>query len=101
MVSNGENIDTSSIGVKPFKVNSEDKAGNSSQQTNSYKVIYAVSGLCLAESGHTILLPVKADSTSIFKQGSTIPVKFRVCDALGNSMSTQGIVTSFKLIKTV
>ena len=28
-----------------------------------------------------------------------MPVKFRVCDALGNSVGTPGLVTSFDLVK--
>jgi len=31
-----------------------------------------------------ILPPINANGTSVFKQGSTVPVKFTVCDANGN-----------------
>jgi hypothetical protein len=36
---------------------------------------------------------VNPDGSSVFKRGSTVPVKFRVCDALGNSINTPGLVT--------
>ena len=59
------------------------------------------SGLCLGSPGRQILQPINADGTSIFKQGSTVPAKFRVCDSGGNSIGTPGLVTSFALVKTI
>jgi hypothetical protein len=56
---------------------------------------------CLGSAGHAILQPVNADGTSVFKQGSTVPAKFRVCDANGVSIGTAGTVASFRLVKTV
>jgi hypothetical protein len=44
---------------------------------------------------------VNADGSSLFKQGSTVPAKFRVCDANGNSIGMPDVVTSFRLIKAV
>ena len=38
-------------------------------------------------------------TTSSFKKGSTVPVKFRVCDASGNSIGSPGVVTLFDLVK--
>jgi MBG domain (YGX type)/Bacterial Ig-like domain (group 3)/YDG domain len=60
-------------------------------------VQYATGGICYGDSGHTILQPINADGTSVFKQGSTVPNKFRVCDALGNSIGTSGVITNFVL----
>src|SRR5262249_48345023 len=65
---------------------------NPSQSSVDYRVVYA-SGPCLGAPGRTVLQPVDADGTSVFKKGSTVPVKFRVCDALGNSIGTPGVVT--------
>jgi hypothetical protein len=42
-----------------------------------------------------ILQPVNTDGKSVFKQGSTVPAKFRVCDANGVSIGTAGVVTGF------
>jgi len=58
-------------------------------------VVYATGGMCLGEPGRTILQPINADGTSIFKQKSTVPAKFRVCDANGVSIGTPGVVTGF------
>jgi hypothetical protein len=63
----------------------------------SLTVTYAL-GACLGEAGHTILQPVNADGTSVFKQKSTVPLKFRVCDAAGTSIAN-GVVSSFLLLQ--
>src|SRR2546430_2384993 len=43
-------------------------------------VVYRSGGLCDGDVGHMILQPINADGTSVWKQGRTIPAKFRVCD---------------------
>jgi hypothetical protein len=69
-------------------------------------ITYQRSGTCDGAAGHAILQPVNtavsaADaSMSVFKAGSTIPLKFRVCDANGNSIGTPGVVTSFTMSAT-
>ncbi len=100
IINAGENIDTSSVGTKEFKVFAEDRAGNTTLQTITYKVQYS-SGTCLGNSGHTILQPINNDGTSIFKQGSTVPAKFRVCNNNGISVGTLGVINNFSLISTV
>ena len=35
------------------------------------------------------------------KKGSTVPVKFRVCDANGNSIGIPGVVTNFQLVQII
>src|SRR5262249_44692040 len=100
-VASGSNIDTSTVGSKNFTVTAEDTLGNTDAATHSYSVQYATSGTCYGEPGHTILRPLNADGTSIFKQGSIVPAKFRVCDAHGVSIGTAGVVTSFKLVQTL
>jgi hypothetical protein len=57
-------------------------------------VQYAPAGLCAAGPGHQILQPINSDGTSIYprKQGSTIPVKFRVCDTYGNSIGPTSVM---------
>jgi hypothetical protein len=64
-------------------------------------VVYLSTGTCLGEGGHQILQPVNADGTSVVKKNSTVPAKFRVCDANGNSVGTAGVVTDFRLIQTL
>jgi hypothetical protein len=53
---------------------------------------------CLGDPGRAVLQPVNVDGTSVFKQKSTVPVKFRVCDANGASVAG-GVVSSFVLVQ--
>jgi probable HAF family extracellular repeat protein len=46
---------------------------------------------CLGQPGHAVLQPVNPDTSSVFKRGSTVPVKFRVCDASGNSVGPTSV----------
>ena len=62
-------------------------------------VFYALSS-CLGSPGHSILQPIDQDGSSVFKQGSTVPAKFRVCDARGVSIGAPGVVASFRLAST-
>jgi hypothetical protein len=55
-------------------------------------VTYAT-GTCAGSAGRTVLQPLNADGSSVFKKGSTVPVKFRVCDANGVSIGSVGVVT--------
>src|SRR5207237_2390554 len=63
-------------------------------------------GTCDCAASHSIQQPVTTAvsaayaSMSVFKAGSTIPLKFRVCDANGNSIGTPGVVTSFTMSAT-
>ena len=99
-VTNGASLNTASVGTKTFSVTATDAVDNSTNVTNPYTVAYASSGTCYGDAGHQILQPVNADSSSVFKQGSTVPVKFRVCDGSGKSMGTPGLVVGFLLTQT-
>jgi hypothetical protein len=63
-------------------------------------VLYSTAN-CLGDAGHSILQPINADGSSVFKQGSTAPAKFRVCDAFGHSIGTAGVVNSFSIIQVI
>jgi|GEM_PF-4902972 len=76
---NGAAIDTATVGTKAFVVVATDNADNTITQTAPYTIIYNFLG---------ILPPIREDGSSIFKMGSTIPVKFRIADANGNYVST-------------
>jgi hypothetical protein len=65
------------------------------------KILYASGGICDGDVGHQILQPVNANGTSVWKQGRTIPAKFRVCDSNGVSIGAPGVVASFKLIEII
>ncbi len=65
------------------------------------QVLYST-GPCLGSPGHAILQPIDFTGASVFpkKQGSTVPAKFRVCDALGNSIGASTmVVTDFKIVQ--
>ena len=66
--------------------------------TQNLQVVYAQSGLCDGDLGHSILQPINVDGSSVFKMGSTIPTKFRVCDANGVSIGAAGLVTGYGLL---
>jgi hypothetical protein len=72
----------------------------SASQTATVQVQYSLNA-CIGDLGHVILQPINVDGSSTFKQGSTVPAKFRVCDATGHSIGTVGVVTSFNLIQTI
>jgi hypothetical protein len=69
------------VGTFTYKAKATDKAGNSAEQSVTYKVIYSVPGNVafflqpINDTAHT------ASSTlSIFKAGQTVPVKFQLKD---------------------
>jgi len=87
---------TTTVGSKTVACSATDQAGNSSNAEAHYSVVYGV-GTCLGAPGRTILQPVNADGSSVFKQRSTVPAKFRVCDAHGVPVGTSGVVQDFRL----
>jgi hypothetical protein len=98
-VANGVNIDTGSVGPKNFTVTATDIAGNTTNTSASYSVLYRTGDMCLGSPEHQILQPINNDGSSVFKQKSTVPAKFRVCDYYGTSIGTPGVVSSFRLIQ--
>jgi len=72
-------LDTSSIGAKSFEVVTSDVAGNRRTETVGYVVVYAYG---------EIRQPINRDGSSVFKAGSTVPVKFQVTDAAGVPVDT-------------
>jgi len=67
-----------------------DSSYSASSGTASLTVTY---GTCTGQDpGGVILPPIKADGTSVLQHGSTVPVKFKVCDANGNSISDPSAV---------
>jgi hypothetical protein len=64
-------------------------------------VVYAGGGTCAGAAGHQILPPIDAAGTTVRKQGSTVPAKFRVCDANGLPIGDAGVVTGFRLVQVI
>ncbi len=71
-------LDTSSIGTGSFDVTTTDAAGNSGTESISYRVVYAYG---------EIREPINRDGSSVFKAGSTVPVKFRITDFDGQPIT--------------
>src|SRR5207249_746881 len=67
-------------------------------KTVTINVLYST-GPCDGDAGHQILQPINTDGSSVWKQGSTVPAKFRVCDASGNSIAASGVITNFALYR--
>jgi endo-1,4-beta-xylanase len=72
-------LDASTVGKHTKIITAADKAGNINNYELTYYVVYQYSG---------ILEPIKADGSSSFKAGSTIPVKFSLTDVNGKDVST-------------
>ena len=100
-VASSSSLDTSSVGSKSLTVTATDAVGNKTPVTNNYTVTYAPSGICDGDAGHQIFQPINADGSSVWKQGRTVPAKFRVCDAKGVSVGTPGLVASFVLLQII
>ena len=49
---------------------------------------------------HIILQPINSDGTSVFKAGSTVPTKFVVCDASGNSVGPNTAFPNSSVVKS-
>ena len=64
-------------------------------------IVYAETGACLGSPGHRVLQPLNVDGSSVIKKGSTVPVKFRVCDVNGNSIGTPGVVAAFQMVQAL
>jgi hypothetical protein len=72
---------------------------NNATGTGTLNVRYASDGTCDGDLGHTILQPINTSGVmSVFKLGSTVPTKFRVCDANGVSIGNQGVVKGYGLV---
>lgn len=68
------------VGTFSYTATATDKAGNVSTMAGTYRVIYEWSGFLqpINDTAHQV-----GTTTSIFKAGSTVPVKFQLKDASG------------------
>ena len=71
---------------------------NPATKTVTILAQYLATGLCDGDAGHQVLQPINIDGSSVFKIGSTVPTKFRICDANGVSVGTSGVVTGYGLV---
>ena len=68
------------VGTFTWTATAIDKAGNSATQSGTYKVVYRFDGFLqpINDTAHQV-----GTSTSVFKAGSTVPVKFQLKKADG------------------
>lgn len=86
-------IDTSTVGAKVTSSSATDHVGHTASASCTTQVRYAYSGL---------LQPVNGDGSSIFKLGSTVPLKFRLSDAMGAPVSgATALLSLAQLAQTV
>jgi hypothetical protein len=89
------------VGSQTLQVNASATSNyNPASKTVAIAVLYSTAS-CYGSAGHAILQPINFDGTSVFKQKSTVPAKFRVCDANLVSIGTPGVVTSFNLVQLI
>jgi hypothetical protein len=89
-------VNTAVVGTYTRTYNVSDPSNNAAVPvTRTVRVQYSSS------CGRVIQPPINADGSSVFKQKSTVPAKFRVCDANGVSVGTPGVVVSFSLIQII
>jgi hypothetical protein len=90
------------IGTTTVDCSATDSHNNTANGSFTITVQLATTdGQCKGVPGHQILPPIKSDGSSVFKQGRTVPAKFRVCDTDGKPITTEGLVTDFKLIQII
>jgi hypothetical protein len=80
-VSSGSSVILSHAGTNTFTLAATDVAGNTATQTSTFSVLYNFSGF---------LAPISNDGTSVYKLGSTAPVKFQLTD--GNASRVSGAI---------
>jgi hypothetical protein len=77
-------LDTSG-GERTFSVRAVDRVGHETVLTHTYTAQYGF---------HGFFPPVRNDATNVAKAGSTVPVKFRVTDFFGSTVSDPDVVAS-------
>lgn len=84
------------VGTFTYTATATDKAGNTTTITGSYSVIYRWDGFLqpINDTAHQV-----GTSTSIFKAGSTVPVKFQVKNAAGTVVQYAGTASWLTPVK--
>ncbi|HEY3771306.1 MAG TPA: MBG domain-containing protein [Candidatus Angelobacter sp.] len=92
------------VGTHPITCSGQTSTNYIVTFTNGTATVdYAPVGTCTAGPGHQILAPIAADGSTSFTRATTptIPIQFRVCDATGKAVSTNGVVTNFRLLQKI
>jgi hypothetical protein len=78
-ITSGSTLTLTHLGTNTFTLSASDVAGNTATQTATFAVVYNFIGF---------LSPISNDGSSVFKLGSTVPVKFQLTDANGALVAT-------------
>jgi hypothetical protein len=90
------------LGTTTVNCSATDSHGNNASGNFTVTVQYATTGVkCGGIPGHQVLQPINTEGSSVFKQGSVVPVKFRICSADGTTIRTPDVISSFRLIKII
>jgi hypothetical protein len=91
-------VTTSPVGSYPITCSGQ-TSGNYAitYVAGTLNITYLTGGVCAGDVGHAIRQPINSDGSSVFKQKSTVPAKFAVCDISGLSIGTPSVVTSFRM----
>ena len=87
------------VGMTIVNCSASDLHGNTANGSFTVSIQYLAS--CKGVPAHQILQPINPDGSSVFKQGSTVPAKFRVCGADGNAINTPDLITDFRLVRVI
>jgi len=87
------------VGTTVVNCSASDSQGNTANGSFTVSVQYLAD--CKGVPGHQILQPINSDGSSVFKQGSTVPAKFRVCGTDGNAINDPDLITDFRLIQVI
>jgi lysophospholipase L1-like esterase len=82
-------LDTSQVGTHTHVVEVQDRAGNTATASCLFTVAYDYSG---------VAQPVNADGSSVFRSGSTVPLKFTLSDSQGVRQPTATPVLSVRRV---
>jgi Bacterial Ig-like domain len=95
-VANGTAVNTATVGTKTFNVDATDGAGNPTHDSGTYNVNYNWDGFLqpINDTAHQIGV-----TESKFKLGSTVPVKFQIKTAAGQSVQQSNALTFSKAFK--
>lgn len=84
-------LDTSTVGARVVERTATDRVGHVRTERCEVPVRYAYSGL---------LQPVNPDGSSVFKLGSTVPVKFDLADAAGKAITNAAATIELAKVST-
>lgn len=88
-VNSGQTVVLNQPGINTFTLTATDNVGNVATQSATFLVLYNWLGLNP---------PIPSSGIGIFKDGTTIPLKFQLTDALGNYVTTANATLTVQML---